>query len=256
MRKLQKEGKAEGTKRKQERRRVKVEDSLHPSCRSPEAVIPASALLLTVRNLFQVHHAGRAHTCKIQWKVNSRAASHKRARLAPPVVGDWLRQTRGWGGWGGGGAASRRTGRSPRAGPRAGEEGGPGVRRGGSGSGPRLPRGGSAHGAGWRQTRGAVWPPGGTWWCGTCGECSWPAARRAVVPTPGAEPPDRRGASGWALRRPPQLCGPFGPRYPYPSAYPRRLSDVIFQDLHPFGASEIEISRKMAQVPIPSSYLP
>lgn len=101
MRKLQKEGKAEGTKRKQERRRVKVEDSLHPSCRSPEAVIPASALLLTVRNLFQVHHAGRAHTCKIQWKVNSRAASHKRARLAPPVVGDWLRQTRGWGGGGG-----------------------------------------------------------------------------------------------------------------------------------------------------------
>lgn len=112
MGKLQKKGKTEETKRKKKRRRVKAEESLHSSCRSPEAVVPDFCFLTSaVRNLSQVHHAGRArtHTCKTKWKVKSCTASHKRGQLAPTDVEA---------GWGAPRAAEPRP--QPAQGPRGG----------------------------------------------------------------------------------------------------------------------------------------
>lgn len=150
--------------------------------------------------------------------------------------------------------------RSPAAASRAEEEGGPGVRGGGSGSRPRLPGGGSTHGAGWRRTGRTVWPPGGTWWCGTCGECSWPAAWRPVLPpTPSTRP--EPGAGMGRVHQAPR-GGPgagasktskaLGALWAASSSKPLPLESELSGTWHPLGASEIEISRKMAQVPTPS----
>lgn len=178
-----------------------------------------------------------------------------------------------------GGRGSRRQQPEPRGppqagsrqGPRAGEEGGPGARGGGSGSRPGLRGGGWAHGAAPRWTRGTARPPGGKWWRGTCGEC-WPRAGPGAPSSPRPEP------RGWAGRIGPQAAGRPGPgaprrvRGPPEPCEPRRpLGRVIlrlgacshprasrvcfFRSLHPLGVSEIEISTKMAQVPLPVSYL-
>lgn len=58
--------------------------------------------------------------------------------------------------------------------------------------------GGSPHGAGWRRRSRVAWPPGGTWSCGTCGECLPPAVSG---PCPSRERPDSLGCQGWGRGR-------------------------------------------------------
>lgn len=68
----------------------------------------------------------------------------------------------------------------------------------------------SAHGAGWRPTSRTAWPTGGTWSCGTCGECalSTPGAQGQLgLPRDGVERAGQEGLGGPGALRTPGLFG-------------------------------------------------